>query len=162
MPEDSLNPEDCLRSLAAEALRCAPHRPLFPESVGLMAVANAFVMLGLLPEPRAEAVLADHKSALERMGLGSTWGVTEGELTVRPGAHEYWQARSAGTGGLREVPLLAAAAGVCCPTSVAETHVTIQGHPRKRTQPLNLSILCRVSGESVRFQCASQGLSTAQ
>jgi hypothetical protein len=85
-----------------------------------MAVANAFVMLGLLPEPRAEAVLADHKSALEREGFGNTWGVTEGELTVRPGAHEYWQSRVAGPGGLREVPLLVAVAGVCCPTSVAE------------------------------------------
>jgi hypothetical protein len=40
-----------------------------PDSLGLMAVANAFVMLGLLPEPRAEAVLADHQSALEGMGL---------------------------------------------------------------------------------------------
>jgi hypothetical protein len=120
MPEDPLNPEGCLRSLAAEALQWAPRRPLFPESLGLMAVANAFVMLGLLPEPRAEAVLADHKSALERQGLGNTWGVTKGELTVRPGAHEYWQSRLAGPGGLREVPLLAAAAGVCCPTSVAE------------------------------------------
>jgi hypothetical protein len=74
MPEDLLNPEDCLRSLAAEALLWAPHRPLFPESPGLMAVANAFVMLGLLPEPRAETVLTDHKSALERMGFGNTWG----------------------------------------------------------------------------------------
>jgi hypothetical protein len=120
MPEDPLNPEDCLRSLAAGALRWAPHRPLFPDSLGLMAVANAFVMLGLLPEPRAEAVLADHKSALERMGLGNTWGVTRGELTVRPGAHDYWPSRMAGPGGLREVPLLVAAAGVCCPTSVAE------------------------------------------
>ena len=115
-----MNPEDCLRSLAAEALRWAPHGLLFPKSLGLMAVANAFVMLGLLPEPRAETVLADHKSALERMGLGNAWGVTEGELTVRPGAHEYWQSRMAGPGGLREVPLLVAAAGVCCPTSVAE------------------------------------------
>ena len=120
MPEDSLNPEDCLRSLAAEALRWAPHRPLFPESVRLMAVANAFVMLGLLPEPRTEAVLADHRSALEREGFGSTWGVTEGELTVRPGAHGYWQSRMAGPGGLREVPVVVAVAGVCCPTSVAE------------------------------------------
>ena len=120
MHDDPVNPEDCLRSLAAEALRWAPHRPLFPDSLGLMAVANAFVMLGLLPEPRAEAVLADHKSALERNGFGNTWGVTKGELTVRPGAHEYWQSRMAGTGGLREVPLLAAVAGVCCPTSVAE------------------------------------------
>ena len=117
---DPVRPEDCLRSLAAEALLWAPHRPLFPESLGLMAVANAFVMLGLLPEPRAEAVLADHKSALEREGFGNVWGVTKGELTVWPGAHEYWQSRMAGPGGLREVPLLAAAAGVCCPTSVAE------------------------------------------
>jgi hypothetical protein len=120
MPEDPLNPEDCLRSLAAEALQRAPHRPLYPQSLRLMAVANAFVMLGLLPEPRAEAVLADHKAALEREGLGDTFGVTQGELTVRPGADGYWQARMAGSGGLREVPLLVAVAGVCCPTSVAE------------------------------------------
>ena len=64
--------------------------------------------------------MTDHKSALERMGLGNTWGVTKGELTVRPGAHGYWQSRMAGPGGLREVPLLVAVAGVCCPTSVAE------------------------------------------
>lgn len=115
-----MDPEDCLRSLAAEALRLAPHRPLFPESLVLMAAANAFVMLGLVPEPRAEAVLADHKSALERGGFGDTFGVTTGELTVRPGAHGYWQARMAGSGGLREVPLLVAVAGVSCPTSVAE------------------------------------------
>jgi len=51
-----------------------PDRPLFPESLRLMAVANALVMLGLLPEPRAEAVLAEHRSALERMGLGDAWG----------------------------------------------------------------------------------------
>jgi hypothetical protein len=120
MHDEPVSPEDCLRSLAAEALRWAPHRPLFPDSLGLMAVANAFVMLGLLPEPRAEAVLADHKSALEREGFGNTWGVTKGELTVRPGAHEYWQSRMAGPGGLREVPLLVAAAGVRCPTSAAE------------------------------------------
>src|SRR5215468_1334411 len=121
MPEDPVHPEECLRSLAAKALLWAhPDRPLFPDSLRLMAVANAFVMLGLLPEPRAEAVLAEHRSALEREGFGNTWGVTEGELTVRPGADGYWQARMAGPGGLREVPLLVAVAGVSCPTSVAE------------------------------------------
>ena len=116
-----MNPADFLRSLAAEASRWAhPDRPLFPVSLGLMAVANAFVMLGLLPEPRAEAILADHKSALEREGLGNTWGVTTGELTVRPGAHEYWPSREEGPTRLRELPALEAAAGVRCPTSVAE------------------------------------------
>lgn len=69
-------------------------------SLDVMAVANAFVMLGLLPEPLAEAILAEHRSAhrsaLERQGFGDSWGVTKGELTVRPGAHGYWQSRTAG------------------------------------------------------------------
>ncbi len=123
MNSDSMDPEACLRSLTAEALRWAhPERPLFPVSLGLQAVANAFVMLGLLPEPQAEAILAEHRSALERKGFGNVWGVTKGELTVRPGAHEYWDARIAGPAGLREVPVLVAAAGVQCPTSVADVH----------------------------------------
>jgi hypothetical protein len=114
-------PEDCLRSLAAEALLFAhPDTPLFPVSLGLMAVANALVMLGLLPEPRAEAILTEHRLALERKGFGSVWGVTKGELTIRPGAHEYWQARAADATGLRETPLSVAAAGVRCGTSIAE------------------------------------------
>lgn len=118
---DPADPEDCLRSLAAEALlRAGPERPSFAMSLGLMAAANALVMLGLLAEQRAEAVLAEHRMALERKGLGTDWGVTDGELTVRPGAHEYWQARAAGAAGLRETPLSVAAAGVQCPTSVAE------------------------------------------
>ena len=121
MGEDRVDPEGCLRSLTAEALLWAhPDRPLFPVSLGVMAVANAFVMLGLLPEPLAEAILAEHRSELERQGFGDSWGVTKGELTVRPGAHGYWQSRTAGPAGLREVPVLVAAAGVRCPTSAAE------------------------------------------
>jgi len=116
-----VDPEDCLRSLTAEALWWAhPQRPLFPVSLGVMAVANAFVMLGLLPEPVAEAILAEHRSELERQGFGDSWGVTEGELTVRPGAHGYWQSRNVGPAGLREVPVLVAAAGVRCPNPTAE------------------------------------------
>src|SRR6266536_2336869 len=109
---NAMDPADCLRSLTAEALAWAhPDRPLFPVSLRVMAVANALVMLGLLPEPQAEAVLAEHRLALEGKGLGNGWGVTKGELTVRPGAHEYWQSRAAGPGGLREVPLSVATAG---------------------------------------------------
>ena len=70
-----MDPEGCLRSLAAEALWWAhPQRPLFPVSLGVMAVANAFVMLDLLPEPVAEAILAEHRSELERQGFGDSWG----------------------------------------------------------------------------------------
>jgi hypothetical protein len=99
-----VEPEDCLRSLTDEALqRAHPGICLFPVSLGLMAVANAFVMLGLLPEPRAEEILAAHRTALQQKGFGNVWGVTKGELTVRPGAHEYWQSRIAGPVGLREV-----------------------------------------------------------
>jgi hypothetical protein len=116
-----MEPEDCLRSLTTEALsRAHPDRPLFPVSLRLMAVANALVMLGLLAEPQAEAILTEHRSALERRGFGNAWGVTKGELTVRPGAHEYWKSRDARPGTLREMPLSVAAAGVRCPTSVAE------------------------------------------
>lgn len=58
MNGDLMDSEDCLSSLTAEALRHAhPDRPLFPSSLGLMAVANAFVMLGLLPEPRGRGHL---------------------------------------------------------------------------------------------------------
>jgi hypothetical protein len=42
---------------------------------------------GLLPEPQTEEILARHRLALERKGFGNVWGVTKGELTVRPGAH---------------------------------------------------------------------------
>jgi len=116
-----VDPEGCLRSLTAEALWWAhPDRPLFPVSLGVMAVANAFVMLGLLPEPVAEAILAEHRAALERQGVGGSWGVAEGELTVRPGAHGYWQSRIAGPAGLREAPVVVAAAGVRCPNPAAE------------------------------------------
>ena len=121
MSQGPLDPQECLRSLCAEALlRAHPDRPLFPVSLGLQAVANAFVMLGLLPEALAEQILAGHRLALEAKGFGNVWGVAKGELTVRPGAHEYWQARVAGSAGPGEVPVSVAAAGVHCPTSVAD------------------------------------------
>ena len=124
------DPEECLRALTAEALRHAvAGQDLLPASLGLQATANAFVMLGLLPEARAEAVLAGHRAALEDRGFGDLWGVARGELTVRPGAHEFWESRRAGPegpegpegpAGLREIPLSVAAAGIRCTTSAAD------------------------------------------
>jgi hypothetical protein len=118
---DRLDPGECLRALTAEALRRAiPGQSLLPVSLGLQATANAFVMLGLLAERRAEAILAEHRAALEREGFGHDWSVAKGELSVRSGAHDYWDARLAGGAGLREVPSSVAAAGTRCVTSTAE------------------------------------------
>ena len=47
-------------------------------------MANAFVMLGLLPEPRAEQILASFRRELEAKGF--RFGVLTGELSVHPGA----------------------------------------------------------------------------
>jgi hypothetical protein len=80
---DRADPEDCLRALTAEALRYARHeRDLLPRSLGLAATANALVMLGLLPEERAEAILGGHRAALEDQGISGPWGVDRGELPL--------------------------------------------------------------------------------
>lgn len=113
------DPESHLRWLTSEALGDAVSGGrLAPVSIGLQAVANAFVMLGLLPEARAEAVLAEHKSALEASGFE----VRGFELTVRPGAHGYWDSRGAGNGGLAHIPLSVAAGRVRCPLESADVY----------------------------------------
>jgi hypothetical protein len=118
---DQEDPEGFLRSLTADALQHVRAGPrLLPASLSIQAVANAFVMLGLLSEQRAEQMLADHKAALERKGFPQAWGVTTGELTVRPGAHGYWEARAAGQEQLTEIPLSVTADRVHCPVSFAD------------------------------------------
>ncbi len=113
------DPESHLRLLTGEALEDAVlGRPLAPVSIGLQAVANAFVMLGLLPENRAEAILAEHKSALE----GNGFEIRGFELTVRPGAHGYWGSRVAGSDDLAHIPLSAAAGRVRCPLDSADVY----------------------------------------
>jgi hypothetical protein len=115
-----IEPEECLRSLAAEALLMAgPGHSLLPDSLAVMATANAFVMLGLVPEHRAEEILAAHRAALHAKDLDSAVrGVNEGELTVRPGAHEYWTARSDSVADLTGMPLRVLPAGVRLPVTV--------------------------------------------
>ena len=121
MSENHADAGECLRALTAEAQRYAfPGQDLLPVSLGLQATANAFVLLGLLPEAQAEAILTEHRTALEDKGFDRAWGVTKGELTVRPGAHDFWESRAAGPAGLREIPLAVAAAGTHCVTSAAD------------------------------------------
>jgi hypothetical protein len=115
-----VEPEECLRSLTDETLRRArPGHALLPGSLALMATANAFVMLGLVAETRAEEILAAHRAALQAKSLGGGWGVNEGELTVRPGAHEYWMARGDSAGALDGMPLRVLPAGVRLPVMVS-------------------------------------------
>lgn len=76
------------------------------------AVANAFVMLGLLPERRAEEILAQYRPRLEAEGFPI--GVLTGELSVRPGAHGFQDARAASPLARSAVP---APAGVATGTA---------------------------------------------
>ena len=116
-------PEQCLRSLTAEALLGAwPGQDQLPDSLGVMATANAFVMLGLVAEDRAEEILAGHRTALEAKGVAPGRGVNAGELTVRPGAHEYWTARGDSVTELGDLPLRVLPAGARLP-------VTVSGQP---------------------------------
>ena len=120
----TMDPGECLRALTAEALQSVDSgQPLLPVSLGLQATANAFVMLGLLPEAQAEAILAGHRTTLEDRGFGDLWGVAKGELTVRPGAHGFWESRMAGPAGLRDIPLAVAALGIRCVTSAADVRL---------------------------------------
>ena len=75
------------------------------------AVANAFVMLGLLPERHAEEILAEYRPRLEAEGFRI--GVLTGELSVRPGAHGFQDARAAGPPARSAMP---APAGVATGT----------------------------------------------
>jgi hypothetical protein len=70
-------------------------------------------MLGLLPEARAEEILAEYRPELQAMGF--QLGVLTGELSVRPGAHGFQEAQTVGRDGLSRIPLAVAAGPVAIP-----------------------------------------------
>jgi hypothetical protein len=112
--------EECLRSLADEALREAEAGALVLHcTLGVRATANAFVLLGLIPESRADNVVADYESGLQDRSLGTAWGLTDGELPARSGAGEVWEAHAAGPVPLHGVPQAMAPASVAFPASVS-------------------------------------------
>ncbi len=78
-------------------------RPLPGVPFSREAVANAFVMLGLVPERRAEEILAEYRPRLEAEGF--RMGVLTGELSVRPGAHGFQAALEAGSPAHHVVPV---------------------------------------------------------
>ncbi|HET6191312.1 MAG TPA: hypothetical protein VFE59_30450 [Trebonia sp.] len=120
MESQPVPPEQCLRSLTGGALLMAPPgRELLPDALGVMAAANAFVMLGLDAEDRAEQILTAHRAALEARGVAPGRGVNAGELTVRPGAPEYRTARGDSVAALADLPLRVLPAGARLPVTVS-------------------------------------------
>lgn len=102
------DPETQLRLLGDEGLAAlgsrGPQVSVLGVSSQLQAVANAFVMLGLCPERDVEAVLAEIKVRIDALGPRVSGGAS-GELTVRPGASNFWQARSQSRQDLADFPL---------------------------------------------------------
>jgi len=74
------DPEAFLRAMVAPLSRARPGQPLPGVPFSREAVANAFVMLGLLPGARAEEILGQYRPELEAKGF--RLGVLTGELSV--------------------------------------------------------------------------------
>jgi hypothetical protein len=106
------DPEAYLRALAAPLASAREGSPLPVVRFSLEAVANAFVMLGLLPEARAEEILAAQRPVLEAAGFRV--GLEIGELSLRRGARGFQAARAAGADSLRRIPPAAAAGPARC------------------------------------------------
>src|SRR4029077_15446982 len=112
------DPEAFLRAVVAPLSRARPGQPLPGVPFSREAVANAFVMLGLLPGARAEETLGQYPPGLEAKRLrhgreleakGFRRGVLTGELSVVPGALGYHEARAASRADLTGIPLAVAA-----------------------------------------------------
>lgn len=101
------DPEAFLRAMMAPLSAARRGEPLPGVPFSQEAAANAFVMLGLLPEPRAEEILAEYRTGLEAKGF--RFGVLTGELSVRPGAHGFQDAQAVGRDSLTRIPLAVAA-----------------------------------------------------
>ncbi len=116
------DPEVFLRALAAPLGAARRGEPLPGTPFGREAVANAFVMLGLLPESRAEEILSGYRPGLEAEGFRI--GTSTGELSVRPGAHGFQDARAGGRDELTRIPLAAAAGPVALALDGVDVRVT--------------------------------------
>jgi hypothetical protein len=117
------DPEAFLRELLAPLSGARPGRSLPGVPFSREAVANAFVMLGLLPEARAEEILAGYRTELEAKGF--RFGVLTGELSVRPGAYGYQDAQVASREDLTGIPLAVAAGPVPLPVPADSTAVEL-------------------------------------
>jgi hypothetical protein len=116
------DPEALLRAMLAPLSLARRGEPLPGVPFSREAVANAFVMLGLLPEARAEEILAEYRPELEAKGF--RFGVLTGELSVRPGAYGYQDALTASRADLTGIPLAVATGPATVPFGGTELVVT--------------------------------------
>lgn len=106
------NPEAYLRAITAPLARAREGSPYPVARLSLEAVANAFVVLGLLPAARAEEILATQRPVLEAADFRV--GREIGELSVNPGTRSFAEARAASLDSPRQIPLAVAAGPVRC------------------------------------------------
>jgi hypothetical protein len=106
------DPEAYLRALPDRLAQAREEDPLPVVRFSLEAVANSFVVLGLLPAQRAEEILAERRPVLEAAGVRV--GREIGELGVSPDTRGFEEARAVGSDSPRWIPLAAAAGPVRC------------------------------------------------
>ncbi|HEY6789736.1 MAG TPA: hypothetical protein VI365_20755 [Trebonia sp.] len=120
MSRQIVDPEECLRSVTDEAVRQAEAGKLVLHcTLGVRAAANALVLLGLLPERRADKILHDYQEALSDRSLGTAWGLTEGELPVHSGVGDIWEAYVTGPQPLPGMPQAMAVAAASFPATIS-------------------------------------------
>ena len=106
------DPEAYLRAITAPLARVREGSPYPVARLSLEAVANAFVVLGLLPAARAEEIFIGQQPVLEAAGFRV--GREIGELSVNPSTRSFQQARAAVLDSPRQIPLAVAAGPVRC------------------------------------------------
>ena len=106
------DPGAYLRAITAPLARAREGSPFPVARLSLEAVANAFVVLGLLPAARAGEILAAQRPVLEAAGFRV--GREIGELSVNPGTRSFQEAQAAVLDSPRQIPLAVAAGPVRC------------------------------------------------
>jgi len=106
------DPAAYLRAMAAPLAWAEEGSPLPVTRFSVEAVANAFVILGLLPAAGAEEILAAQRPLLEAAGFRV--GLEIGELSVTSDARAFAEARATGTNSPGWTPLAAAVGPVRC------------------------------------------------
>ena len=106
------DPAAYLRAMAAPLAWAEEGSPLPVTRFSVEAVANAFVILGLLPAAGAEEILAGQRPLLEAAGFRVSLEI--GELSVTSEARALQEARATGTNSPGWTPLAVAAGPVRC------------------------------------------------